>query len=212
MAAKYPSARITGVSNSASQREFILNRAKERGLTNLEIVTCDMNDFEAGDTFERVVSIEMFEHMRNYEVLLRRIPPGSNRVGCCSFTSSPTAVMLTRSKSAARATGWPNLFSPRHRALRRPARALPQGPLHHTAMVVNGEHYQRTSEEWLRLTDRHRTEVLQLFATVYGKGEALKSLVRWRVFYIARAELFGYNGGNEWVVAHYPFAKRTDLR
>jgi cyclopropane-fatty-acyl-phospholipid synthase len=213
MAAKYPAARITGVSNSASQREFILNRAKERGLTNLEIITCDMNDFEAGDRFDRVVSIEMFEHMRNYEILLRRI----------STWLKPGGLLFV------------HIFAHRRYAYPFEVRSagdwmaehfftggiMPSvGLLEHfhkhlcvtQQWVVNGQHYQRTSEEWLRLTDSHRTEILQLFAAVYGKGEALKWLVRWRVFYIACAELFGFNGGNEWVVAHYLFAKRTELR
>jgi cyclopropane-fatty-acyl-phospholipid synthase len=212
MAAKFPKSRITGVSNSASQREFILARAKERGFRNLNIVTCDMNEFDPDSTFDRVISVEMFEHMRNYDVLLRRIStwlkPGgtlfvhifAHRHFAYPFEVSGSGDWMAEhffTGGIMPSVGLLGQFGRDMQIVRQ--------------WIVNGQNYQRTSEEWLLRTDGHREEILRLFAGVYGERDALRWLVRWRVFFIACAELFGYSGGNEWVVAHYLFARNVDL-
>ena len=210
MAEHFPNSSITGVSNSASQREYILEQAKLRGLGNLNIITADMNAFSPGVTghFDRVVSVEMFEHMRNYQVLMQRV----------STWLKPDGLLFI------------HVFA--HQTVAYPFEAKGSGdwmaehfftggimpsagllPVFQRDMWlvkqwnVSGTHYQRTSEEWLLLTDQHREEILQLFAGVYGEAEALRWLVRWRVFFMACAELFGYSDGEEWLVCHYLFEK-----
>lgn len=211
MAKHYPASRILGVSNSASQKAFIDNEKARRGLLNLEIVTADMNHFTTDRRFDRVVSVEMFEHMRNYSELLRRI----------AGFGKPDARMFV------------HVFS--HREYAYPfvdrgasdwmARHFFTGGLMPSASLllefqdhwqirqqwdVSGTHYQKTSEAWLREMDRNRAEILDLFADVYGQENANRWFVRWRVFFLACAELFGYDEGREWGVSHYLFQKRAE--
>jgi len=210
MAEHFPNARITAVSNSAPQREFIEQRCKDRGIQNVKIITCDVNQLRLDpSSFDRCVSIEMFEHMRNYEVLLARIaswlkPSGKlfvhifchrevmypfetqgedNWMGRYFFTGGlmPAADTL--------------LYFQNDLRLEQQWR-------------VNGRHYQQTSEHWLSNTDTHRVEILDLFRATYGMENAAIWLQRWRMFYLACAELFGYAGGEQWLVGHYRFVRR----
>ena len=209
MAARFPAARITAVSNSRPQREFIEARCRERGLDNVEIITTDVNTLRLDESrFDRVVSIEMFEHMRNYAHLLQRVgswlKPGGklfvhifchrslmypfetqgddNWMGKYFFTGGlmPSADTLLHFQ----------------RDLRIEQRWL-----------LPGTHYQRTANHWLENQDRNRQEVMSVLAQAYGAAEAARWNQRWRMFWMACAELFGYAGGNEWLVAHYRFVK-----
>jgi cyclopropane-fatty-acyl-phospholipid synthase len=196
------------VSNSAPQREFILGRAKERGLENIEVRTADMNVFAPGATFDRVVSVEMFEHMRNHPALLERVaswlnPDGrlfihvfSHKEYCYPFVDEGDDDWMAR-----------HFFSgglmPSHGLLPSLARPHlePAGD-----WFLPGTHYGRTSEDWLRNMDARRAEVLDVLTGAYG-GDASVWLARWRLFFMACAELFNYRGGSEWGVSHYVFAK-----
>ena len=208
MAERYPHSRITAVSNSAPQRGFIEVEAAARGLMNLQIITADMNDFHAGQVenlshFDRVVSVEMFEHMRNYAKLLERIsgwlrPDGklfihifchrrfaypfetegdSNWMGRYFFTGGimPSEHLLRR-------------FDEHLQVIRQ--------------WRWNGQHYQRTSEAWLTNLDQRRREILPILESCYGRAEARRWFHRWRMFFLAVAELFGYANGEEWFVTH----------
>jgi cyclopropane-fatty-acyl-phospholipid synthase len=202
MAEHYRASRITAVSNSAPQREFILGRARERGLANVRVVTSDMNRFECEERFDRVVSVEMFEHMRNWEALLGKVArwlrPGG-RLFLHVFAHREFAYPFeVRDESDWMSAHFfsggmmPSVDLVRHL----------DSPFELEEHVdVPGTHYARTSEDWLRNLERHRAEVLPILARVPG-SDARTQYHRWRVFFLACAELFGYAGGSEWKVVH----------
>lgn len=210
MAEHYPHARITAVSNSAPQRAYIMRVAQERGLNNLAVITADMNDFTTDDRFDRVVSVEMFEHMRNYERLMARIaswlkPDGklfvhifAHRHGSYLFETSGAANWMGRYFF----TGG---IMPGDDLLLRFQRDV----VLEDQWRQNGTHYAHTANAWLRNMDNHRAEIMDLFREVYGVENATIWWNRWRVFYLACAEMFGYDHGNQWWVSHYRFAKRN---
>jgi cyclopropane-fatty-acyl-phospholipid synthase len=209
MAEHFPQSRITAVSNSRPQREFIQTRCKQQGLNNVQVITQDVNRLELPFAqFDRVASIEMFEHMRNYDTLLGRIAswmrPGGklfvhifchrelmypfetegedNWLGRHFFTGGlmPSADTL--------------LWFQRDLCVEQQWR-------------LSGTHYEKTANAWLANQDANRDEVLRVLESAYADQAQLWHQ-RWRMFWMACAELFGYRGGNEWLVGHYLFAKR----
>ena len=211
LAERYPRARVLGVSNSKRQRDFILERARRRGLANLEVVTADANRFEPEGRFDRVVSVEMFEHMRNWGALLARIErwlePGGklfvhvfcHRAATYPFEDRGPGDWMAR-----------HFFSggmmPSQDLLPRVAGGLAL----EERWRVSGEHYHRTSEAWLARLDRERDAVRPALERTYGPADAELWLQRWRLFFLACAELFGFRRGEEWFVAHYRLARRTE--
>jgi cyclopropane-fatty-acyl-phospholipid synthase len=212
MAARFPRARITAVSNSRTQKSFIEAAAAQRGLKNIDVITCDMNDLSFGDEvrFDRAVSVEMFEHMRNYDLLLQRI----------SRWLTPSATLFVHIFTH-RTVAYPFEVRDSKDWMARyfftggimPSDALLSFFQRDLRLVghwqVDGTHYQHTSERWLANMDRHRDPVRAILRRTYGAREERRWWVYWRVFFMSCAELFGYNHGREWLVSHYLFENRA---
>ena len=207
LAERFRGSRITGVSNSRTQKEHIDTEARRRGLANLRVITCDMNTFDiAAGRFDRVVSIEMFEHMKNYEALMASIARWLKPDGLL-FVHVFAHRRLAYHFVARDETDWMARYfftggqMPSHELLMRF-----QGRLSLVSdWVVSGTHYQRTAEAWLANMDAHRGEIVPLLRDVYGAAGAGKWWAYWRVFFMSCAELWGYRGGEEWIVSHYLF-------
>jgi cyclopropane-fatty-acyl-phospholipid synthase len=209
MSAKFPGSKVTGVSNSKTQKEFIDGEAKKRGITNLTIITADMNVFQTEHKFDRIVSVEMFEHMRNYKTLLEKLS-GFLNPGGKIFIHIFTHKYFSYLYEVKDESDWmaKYFFS---------GGIMPSDHLllyfaDHFKIEqhwrVNGTHYSKTSEAWLSKMDAHKAEIMPLFEETYGKDQAVKWWVYWRIFFMACAELFGFNHGEEWMVSHYLFEKR----
>jgi cyclopropane-fatty-acyl-phospholipid synthase len=210
MAQRYPDAAILAVSNSTSQREYIMAAAERRGLFNVEVITADMNDFSPPGEFDRVVSVEMFEHMRNHAALFERIsrwltPRGRffmhifvHRATPYAFEDQGDDDWMSR-----------HFFS----GGMMPSAALPLHFQRHLRLESqwswSGVHYEKTANAWLANLDAHRAEALPILEATYGAAGAALWLQRWRIFFMACAELWGYRDGGEWFVGHYLFARHA---
>ena len=206
MAENYPSSRLTVISNSASQKAFIQQRASELGLSNLNVITSDINDFAIDRQFDRVVSVEMFEHVRNHRELLRRIS-GWLRPGGKLFVHIFSHRKFTYRFQDKNKSDWMSryFFSG---GIMPGDQLLPTYQDHlklEKHWCWNGKHYQQTSEAWLANMKLHRSEIMPVLESTYGKSESVRWYHRWRMFYLACSELFGFSDGNEWWVTHYRF-------
>lgn len=209
MAENYPKSKILAVSNSRDQREFIEDQVKAKGINNLTILTADMNDFQTDRTFNRVVSIEMFEHMRNYEQLMTQVagwlqPDGKLFIHI--FTHRDIAYPYVDNGPK----DWMTRFFFTGGQMPS-ADLLPQFARSELNLEVqwkvNGVHYQRTSRAWLKKMDEEIRQIKPLFEETYGKGNTTTWVNRWRLFFMACEELFGFRNGDEWFVSHYLFKK-----
>ena len=208
MAARYPHSRITAVSNSVSQREFILGEARTRGLANVSVITADANVFDTSERFDRVVSVEMFEHLRNYATLMQRIAgwmqPGGKlfvHIFCHRSLLYPFNVDGDQDWMAKYFfTG--GLMPSEHTLLNFQDHLTLE-----EQWRVSGTHYERTANDWLANQDRQRDASMAVLRDAYGPAEAARWFQRWRMFFMAVAELFGYAGGTEWLVGHYRFVR-----
>jgi cyclopropane-fatty-acyl-phospholipid synthase len=208
MAAKFPESVFTVVSNSRTQKQYIDAESAKRNLTNLTVITADMNSFAIDEQFDRVVSVEMFEHMRNYQLLLEKVSSflqADGKLFIHIFTHKEYAYLFEVKDD----TDWMSKYF-------FTGGVMPSDDLmfyfndHLTVKKhwhVSGSHYGKTSEAWLSNMDRHKTEIMPLFEQTYGADNATKWWVYWRIFYMSCAELWNYNEGNEWIVSHYLFQK-----
>jgi cyclopropane-fatty-acyl-phospholipid synthase len=208
MASKLPNSKITAVSNSKDQKEHILNRCKNQGLDNIEVITADMNDFETKDKYDRVVSIEMFEHMRNYKKLLSKISSWLNDDGKLFihiFTHQSVVYPFENQGEA----DWMarEFFSggmmPSHDLLLH----FQDDLIIDDVWSMSGTHYEKTSLAWVNKMDANKDSIMKIFLKTYGDNAKLW-FQRWRIFFMSCEKLFGYNNGSEWGVSHYRFNKR----
>jgi cyclopropane-fatty-acyl-phospholipid synthase len=203
MAEKYPAARITAVSNSNSQREYIQWQAQLRGFGNVEVMTADMNDFETDHQYDRIVSVEMFEHIANWQSLIGKVanwlrPDGRFFMHVFSHKKAPYRFDQTDKSDWIAQHFFTGGIMPSHDLI------------HQLSDVIeveaewrwSGAHYERTSRDWLVNFDRNEQEITQILQGVYGKDATLWKR-RWRWFFLATSGLFGHDGGNEWGVSHY---------
>jgi len=209
MAEHYPHARITAVSNSSSQRAHIDAELKRRGLTNVRLVTNDVGELRFAERFDRVVSVEMFEHLRNWPEMFRRVagwlePHGRFFMHVFVHRGTPYSF------DARDASDWMarHFFS----GGMMPSDDLALRFQDELKLVArwrwDGTHYARTAEAWLANIDARRVPVTSILGQTYGAERAALWWTRWRLFFMSCAELFGHDRGREWWVAHYLFEPR----
>jgi cyclopropane-fatty-acyl-phospholipid synthase len=204
MAQQYPHSSITAVSNSRTQKKFI----DARGFRNLEVITADMNEFETSRKFDRVVSVEMFEHMRNWHELLRRINgwlKEDGRLFIHIFVHRELAYLF----NDAGEVNW--MAEHFFKEGMMPSESL-LSHVNNDMLVdhhwrVNGRHYAKTLRAWLDRIDKNAKDAIAILERTYGKDARIQ-FGRWRIFFMACEELFGFKGGEEWYVAHYLMRKR----
>jgi len=202
-AERYPRAQFLAVSNSRLQRELILARAEERGLSNVRAETADINVFDPTERFDRVVSVEMMEHVRNHPALFERIARWLAPDGA-AFAH----IFCHRSRAYAYEAQGESDWMARYffTGGMMPSEALFSRYQSYLDLVeqwrVGGQHYEKTCNAWLARLDARRDDIMPILQRAYGK-DARRWFHRWRLFFMACAELFAYRGGSEWFVAHY---------
>ena len=210
IAERFPECKIVALSNSNRQREWIMAQCDKLGLSNVEVITSDICDFDPDKTFDRVVSVEMFEHLRNYQILFDRIAswlvPGGKlfaHIFChreipYEFQTAGKADWMGRHFFTGGIMPAEKLLLQFESDLKLEQR-----------WRINGQHYARTCEAWLTNLDQQSTQLVELFADSLNKRQARIVLQRWRMFFMACAELFNYQHGEEWFVSHYLFKNES---
>jgi cyclopropane-fatty-acyl-phospholipid synthase len=203
MARKFRSSSIVAVSNSSSQGEFIRISAQREGLSNLTVLTADMNSFAPGGRFDRIVSVEMFEHMSNWRALLGRLrgvltPGGSLFLHVFTHARAPYRFSTADKKDWIAQYYFTGGIMPSHRLIRQFADCFEVAE----EWRWSGQHYRRTARDWLKNFDSNQDAISELSQRIYG-ADANLWLRRWRLFFLATMELFGDGRGEEWGVSHY---------
>jgi cyclopropane-fatty-acyl-phospholipid synthase len=211
MAENLPKAKIVAVSNSKTQKAHILEQCKNRGLSGVSVITEDVNNLSLDEKFDRVISIEMFEHMRNYQTLLENIASWLRSDGklfvhifCHKTLLYPFEVQGEEDWMSK------HFFSGGLMPSRDTLLHFQQHLQLEQRWMVNGQHYEKTCNAWLANSDDRRDQIIKRFATDMTPAESQIVFQRWRMFFMACAELFGYRNGSEWMVGHYLFNKSNE--
>ncbi len=203
MASNYPMSRVTAVSNSAPQREFIESLARERSITNLKVLTCDINDFEPESRFDRIVTVEMLEHVRNYESLFQRTASWLRSEGLmfAHIFMHEHYPYFFETEGAGNWMGrhfFTGGVMPSHNLFERVQSSMTV----EQKWRVNGSNYQKTADAWLSNLNANKAQILPILRKHYGADAALW-FARWQLFFLACSELFGFDNGRQWGVGHY---------
>lgn len=208
LAENYPNSEILTLSNSATQRKYIETQIEERGLKNLSVITQDINHFSTEESFDRIMSIEMFEHMRNYNDLFNNLSKWLNKNGKLFlhiFCHKDTGYLFETEGSS----NWMGRYFFTGGIM--PSFSLYENIQEELQLEnkwkVNGQHYEKTCNDWLAKMDSQKAEIMPILEKAYGKEQAGVWFQRWRIFFASCAELFGFNKGEEWFVGHYLFGK-----
>lgn len=209
MAKRYPKSCITVISNSKTQKIYIDEQAAARGIKNLTVITSNINEFEINETFDRIISIEMFEHMRNYKALFEKVSsfmkPDANLFVHIFCHREYTYLFEVKDN-----TDWMAKYFFSGGIM--PGKNLFHEFAEHIKIKqqwdINGNHYKKTARAWLQNMDKHKREIMPIMENTYGQKDAVKWWVYWRTFFMSCEELFGFNAGNEWMVNHYLFEKK----
>ncbi|KAK4480144.1 hypothetical protein RD792_013202 [Penstemon davidsonii] len=209
IAQKYPSCQITGICNSVTQKGYIDEQCRDLQLNNVKVIVADISTFEMEASYDRIFSIEMFEHMKNYQDLLRKISKWMKSDGLL-FVHHFCHKSFAYHFEDVNEDDWITRYFFTGGTM--PSANLLLYFQDDVSIVnhwlVNGKHYAQTSEEWLKRMDQNLGSIKPIMESTYGKDSAVKWTVYWRTFFIAVAELFGYNNGEEWMVAHFLFKKK----
>jgi cyclopropane-fatty-acyl-phospholipid synthase len=207
LAERYPSVRITAVSNSKPQKEYIEEQARHSGITRLRVLTEDMNHFDTDERYDRIVSIEMFEHMRNYDALVRKVTGwlrDEGRLFVHVFCHNKYSYCFGEDED-----DWMGKYFFANGLM--PSDGLLSSFQKYAKVEghwrVNGRHYEKTAGHWLENLDARRDEIMPVLERVYGAGDASRWFRRWRLFFLACMGLWGYKEGREWLVSHYLLRK-----
>lgn len=208
MAEHYPQSSITAMSHSKTQKAYIDSEIKRRGLDNLKVITSDINDFDPSMQFDRIVSVEMFEHLRNHSLLFERLNnwlKDEGRIFIHVFAHQKESYLfeVEHKRDWMAEYFFTGGMMPSINFLPSTAKSFKEL----NRWEINGVHYSKTLEAWLSKQDQQEDIIKEQFLNTYGKDAKLW-IQRWRLFYLACSELFAYNGGNEWLVMHYLLAKR----
>jgi cyclopropane-fatty-acyl-phospholipid synthase len=208
MAEKYKGSSFTAVSNSKSQKQYIDEQVRKRKLNNLRVITCDINDFEIPEKFDRIVSVEMFEHLRNYRKLfglLSGMLKEDGKMFVHVFVHREYAYKF----EVKDASDWMSRYFFTGGIM--PSEQLffhfNEDLTINQTWQVSGLHYSKTAEAWLKNMDEQKQTILNIFKKIYGNDEALKWFCYWRIFFLSCAELWSFAKGTEWYVCHYLFTK-----
>jgi len=216
MAERFPAARIVAVSNSSTQRRFILDRAASRGLTNVTVITADVGDLGmtahtdvvGPERFDRIISVEMFEHVRNHRELGRRIahwlrPGGELFVHVFAHRSHPYLFEVGGAGDWMARHFFTGGMMPSEDWVPDAIDALD----HRQTWRFDGRHYTRTLAAWRERLEERREAVIEVLSRGASATEGERRYHRWRTFLIACEELFSARRGREWGVVHHRMSR-----
>ncbi|KAJ6821133.1 (S)-coclaurine N-methyltransferase-like [Iris pallida] len=209
IARKYANCSVTGICYSTTQKAYIEERCSDFQLSNVKIIVADISKFEMEATYDRIISVDMFEHMKNYKELLKKISTWMKQDGLLFIQHSCHKVFAYHFEEHSDENQIRSIFLT--------GGTMPSANLllyfqEDVAVVnhwlVNGMYFARTSEEWLKRMDQNAAAIRPIMESIYGKDSATKWTAYWRTYFIWLAEIFAYKNGEEWMIVHFLFKKK----